>query len=237
LLGDPDVVAGQLDTGLIDRRVEELTRRDVPDEILAIAGLAKLWELTPQSPETLTDPFAAATAWRVGEPAWATWRMRVGDRVALVHARGWDHAAEVRVGDGPVWPGSMQWLGDDEARISVDGVDRHVVIATAGDTAWLSTPEFGGWRIDEEDELSAARHEDLAAGGTLTSPMPGTVTVVNVEVGETVVAGQTLLVVEAMKMEHPIAAPIDGVVEAVQVKAGQAVDMDAPLAVVVAAES
>ena len=237
LLDDGDVRSGRLDTGLIDRRVEELTRLEPSDDVLAIAGLARLWELTPPHPDALDSPFDAATGWRIGEPAWATWRMRIGDRTELVHARGWDDAAEVRVGDGPILHGAIEWDGDDDAIVTIDGVARHVVIETDGDTAWLSTPDLGGWRVDEEDELSAARHEDDAAGGTLNSPMPGTVTVVHVGAGESVTAGQTLLVVEAMKMEHPITAPVDGVVESVHVKAGQAVAMDAPLVVVAVPES
>ena len=232
LLDDDDVRAGRLDTGLIDRRVEALTARPAPDEILAIAAVAKLSELTAVAAGDVQDPFDAPTGWRVGEHAWATWRMRCGDRTELVHARGWDEAAEVRIGDGAALPASIEWHSDESALVAIDGVQRHVVIATDGDTAWVSTPEFGGWRIDEEDELAAARHEEEAAGGTLTSPMPGTVTVVHVKVGEPVAAGQSLLVVEAMKMEHPITAPVDGVVEAVHVQAGQAVAMDAPLVVV-----
>ena len=234
LLDDEDVRAGRLDTGLIDRRVDALTSGDVPDEILATAGVAKLWGLTPPSWRP-GDPFEAATAWRTGEPAWATWRMRSGDRVALVHARGWDEDAEVRVDDGPVWGAAIDWDGEDYAYVTVDGVQRPTAIEAKDDIAWISTLEFGTWRIEEEDELSAARHEEEAVGGTLLSPMPGTVTVVHATVGESVTAGQTLLVVEAMKMEHPITAPVDGVVEALHVQAGQAVAMDAPLAVVTAA--
>jgi acetyl-CoA/propionyl-CoA carboxylase biotin carboxyl carrier protein len=111
-----------------------------------------------------------------------------------------------------------------------------VVVVDDGDTAWLSAPDLGSWAVDELDELSAARHDEAAEGGTLTAPMPGTVTVVHVVEGEKVAAGQALLVVEAMKMEHPITAPVDGVVSAVHVTAGQAVAMDAALAVVLAAE-
>jgi acetyl-CoA/propionyl-CoA carboxylase biotin carboxyl carrier protein len=62
--------------------------------------------------------------------------------------------------------------------------------------------------------------------------MPGTVTVVKVAKGEQVVAGQGLLVVEAMKMEHVIAAPYDGTVAEIDVAAGTAVAMDQVLAVV-----
>ncbi|MPZ74759.1 MAG: ATP-grasp domain-containing protein, partial [Nitriliruptorales bacterium] len=237
LLDDEDVRAGRLDTGLIDRRVEQLTSWPVPDEVLALAGVAKLWELTPGPPPRIVSPFDLATAWRVGEPSWATWRMRVGERSELVHARGWDDGAEVRVGEGPVWPATIEWDGHHEAHITVNGVTRPVSIDTDQRAAWIATPEFGGWRIVEEDELSAARHPDEAVGGTLTSPMPGTVTVVNVSAGDAVVAGQTLLVVEAMKMEHAIGAPVDGVVKSVHVQAGDAVPMDAPLAVVAVREA
>ncbi len=62
--------------------------------------------------------------------------------------------------------------------------------------------------------------------------MPGTVTVVKAAVGDEVSAGQSLLVVEAMKMEHVIAAPHDGRVTELDVTAGSTVAMDQVLAVV-----
>lgn len=67
---------------------------------------------------------------------------------------------------------------------------------------------------------------------TLAAPMPGTVTVVKVAVGDEVVAGQSLLVVEAMKMEHVISAPHAGTVTELDVTAGATVAMDQILAVV-----
>jgi acetyl-CoA/propionyl-CoA carboxylase biotin carboxyl carrier protein len=62
--------------------------------------------------------------------------------------------------------------------------------------------------------------------------MPGTVTVVKVSKGDTVTAGQSLLVVEAMKMEHVITAPHDGTVAEIDVAPGSTVAMDQVLAVV-----
>jgi acetyl-CoA/propionyl-CoA carboxylase biotin carboxyl carrier protein len=73
-------------------------------------------------------------------------------------------------------------------------------------------------------------------GGPVVSPMPGTVTVVEVTEGQSVTAGQRLLVVEAMKMEHVLTAPVDGIVRDLRAKPGATVAKDAVLAVVEPAE-
>jgi propionyl-CoA carboxylase alpha chain len=57
--------------------------------------------------------------------------------------------------------------------------------------------------------------------------MPGTITIIEVAAGDTVVEGQTLVVLEAMKMEHRIAAEADGVIARVLVEVGQSVDAHA----------
>jgi propionyl-CoA carboxylase alpha chain len=68
--------------------------------------------------------------------------------------------------------------------------------------------------------------------GGLTAPMPGKVVKVHVAVGEIVVAGAALVVLEAMKMEHTVRAPDGGVVRAIHVALGEQVDADRLLAVV-----
>jgi biotin carboxyl carrier protein len=64
------------------------------------------------------------------------------------------------------------------------------------------------------------------AAGELTAPMPGQIRAVQVTEGETVSKGQTLVVVEAMKMEIKVAAPFEGVVKTVKVQPGQTVEKD-----------
>jgi acetyl-CoA/propionyl-CoA carboxylase biotin carboxyl carrier protein len=59
--------------------------------------------------------------------------------------------------------------------------------------------------------------------------MPGTVIAVPVATGEAVTRGQTVAIVEAMKMEHTLTAPFDGEVTAVHVAAGSSVALDQPL--------
>src|SRR5262249_5748588 len=78
------------------------------------------------------------------------------------------------------------------------------------------------WRIGRVDILAEAEAATVGTGH-LTSPMPGTVVRVMVADGDNVKRGQPLLVVEAMKMEHTIAAHADGVVKQVKFKAGDSV--------------
>ncbi|MGH3665907.1 MAG: acetyl-CoA carboxylase biotin carboxyl carrier protein subunit, partial [Egibacteraceae bacterium] len=209
----------------------------VEDDVLVAAALARLLELEPKSaPDEGVDPFAIPGGWRVGEPAWTRYRIRTGDRppVAL-WVRGRAANAEVAVGDGSLHHGkawlSDGWLLTPNLSVVVDGRRATYLYAADGDVAWLGR-DGHVWALREEDELTAARHADAAATGELVAPMPGTVAVVHVTVGEKVRAGQPLVVVEAMKMEHAIAAPIDGVVGVLHVAPGQRVAMAAPLATV-----
>lgn len=73
---------------------------------------------------------------------------------------------------------------------------------------------------------------DQVATGSLLAPMPGSVIRLGAEVGTTVTAGQPILWLEAMKMEHTIAAPVDGVLSAVNVEVGSQVEVGTVLAVV-----
>ena len=75
-----------------------------------------------------------------------------------------------------------------------------------------------------------------AADGAIVAPMPGKVTSVEVSQGEKVAKGQRLLTLEAMKMEHGLVAPFDGVVAELNAKAGAQVQVDALLARVEASE-
>ena len=63
----------------------------------------------------------------------------------------------------------------------------------------------------------------VAGGTTVTAPMPGTILGVNVKEGEAVKAGQTIFVLEAMKMESDVVAPVDGTVTGISVSKGASV--------------
>ena len=79
--------------------------------------------------------------------------------------------------------------------------------------------------------VEAAPAATTTGGTTITSPMPGTILDVKVNVGDKVTFGQTLAILEAMKMENDIPATGDGEVAEIRVKKGDAVETDAVLIV------
>ncbi|MGH3918042.1 MAG: acetyl/propionyl/methylcrotonyl-CoA carboxylase subunit alpha [Pseudonocardiaceae bacterium] len=225
LLADAGVRAGRLDTGLVERRVDSWVAEQLPDDVPAAAGLLALLALEPTGP--VVDPFELPGGQRVGEPAWTRWRMLATDLVE-VRARGRAAAAEVAVGDGSPVSASAWWDGGDLV-VTLDGITRHYTWARDGAVMWLGR-DGHSWAL----RLESARRADSdgAGAGPVLAPMPGTVTVVDVAEGQQVTAGARLLVVEAMKMEHVLTAPIDGVVRELHVRPGGTVERDAVLAVI-----
>ena len=92
-------------------------------------------------------------------------------------------------------------------------------------TVWRGAETTTFILVDERESSAGAAH----VAGSLTTPLPGVVIRVDVKVGDRVRAGDTLVVVEAMKMEHAIRAPHDGVVRAVKYQAGERVPEGAAL--------
>ena len=109
----------------------------------------------------------------------------------------------------------------DEVDLLLDGVRRRYRVARAGHTAYVSWAS-GSLVLEEVPRFPDAR--DALVPGSLVAPMPGTVVRIEVAPGDAVRAHQTLLVLEAMKMEHPVTASTDGVVASLSVVIGQAVD-------------
>ncbi|SDF47317.1 acetyl-CoA/propionyl-CoA carboxylase, biotin carboxylase, biotin carboxyl carrier protein [Blastococcus aurantiacus] len=229
LLGDPDVVAGRLDTGLIERRGESLTLPEPPPaEVYAAAALALLVEGEPVG--ALVDRWDVPDGWRLGEPAWTVRRLQApGGEPVTVRVRGRSTDAQVAVGEGD--PAPARAVRDGERlRVTLDGRTSSFVVVHDGGTVWLAA----GGRVAalREHERLASSSGATGGDGVVTSPMPGTVTVVQASVGDQVEAGAPLLVVEAMKMEHVLTAPIAGTVTELGVTAGRTVGLDERVALV-----
>jgi biotin carboxyl carrier protein len=114
--------------------------------------------------------------------------------------------------------GQLELLIDDQrvtAYVSSDGAKRWVTIN--GQTVLLTKPAAG---------TRKSSHGHHHAAGELTAPMPGQVRAVNVSEGEAVTKGQTLILLEAMKMEIRIQSPNAGTVSRLFVKQGQTVERE-----------
>jgi acetyl-CoA/propionyl-CoA carboxylase biotin carboxyl carrier protein len=150
-----------------------------------------------------------------------------GDPV-VVRARGRAVQATVVVGDGPETLVSGYECSSTSFRARVDGVDRTYTTARDGEVLWIGR-DGCAWAVREQAPTDAVAGEAAGAGGPVRSPMPGTVTVVEVAEGQVVAAGDRLVVVEAMKMEHVLTAPVDGTVRGLAARAGTTVARDAVL--------
>ncbi|UQI49198.1 ATP-grasp domain-containing protein [Streptomyces sp. HU2014] len=248
LLAHPSVVSGALDTGLVDRDAASLVRTSVPDEVYAAAGLLRQAGLAPAAspaggPAAWVDPFSVPTGWRLGgEPAWTPHHVRAPGRDPVtVRVRGTGSGTEVALpaapeGSGEPGPGAVSaarivQLTPTALTVELGGLTHTFTHARGPAGTWLGR-DGDAWHLQDHDPVEALGGTGAAHAGALTAPMPGTVTVVKAAVGDTVTAGQSLLVVEAMKMEHVISAPHDGTVTELDVTAGTTVAMDQVLAVV-----
>jgi acetyl-CoA/propionyl-CoA carboxylase, biotin carboxylase, biotin carboxyl carrier protein len=227
LLSDEDVVAGRLDTGLVERKLDALVSADVPDVVFAAAALDELIDLQPAG--DVVDPWDLANGWRLGGPIPTPFKLVSGDREETVRVTGTPVAASVAVGEAePVRASARR----DRGTLVVTFGGRRTTFRRAqdGDRLWLAA-NGRTWSVDEHSLLESGA-ASVTDGGPVTSPMPGTVLVVKAAEGDVVVAGAPLVVVEAMKMEHTVTAPVDGVVTELHVRAGQQVALNQPLAVV-----
>ncbi|MER8089235.1 acetyl-CoA carboxylase biotin carboxylase subunit [Streptomyces sp. NPDC087532] len=256
LLAHPAVVAGDLDTGLVEREVDGLVPEGVPEEVYAAAALLRQGVPASEPAAAWVDPFSVANGWRLGgTPARTVRHFRLpGHDPVQVSLRTCPAGTELtfgHVGEGAQPPepatgacGPLAPMpGGRETAKTVELTAHRIVIELAGVThtfahaassegTWLGR-DGDTWHVQDHDPVEAALAGAARSGAdTLAAPMPGTVTVVKVAVGDEVVAGQSLLVVEAMKMEHVISAPHAGTVTELDVIAGATVAMDQVLAVV-----
>jgi acetyl-CoA/propionyl-CoA carboxylase biotin carboxyl carrier protein len=222
LLADPDVTAGRLDTGLAERTAAAARRPSVPHPVLAAAALERLIALEIPG----AGPWAIPDGWRLAGPTWTTWRFGEHE----VRVRGQASGAEVSVdGSDPVPAAGHR----DGAGLLVSYAGRLTRFACArdGDICWLGR-DGHAWALREAEPRPGPAGGAAVSDGTVRSPMPGTVLAVHVALGGRILADQPLLVVEAMKMEHVVTAPTDGVLTTLSAQPGAQVTLDQVLAVV-----
>ncbi|MFC5137324.1 biotin carboxylase N-terminal domain-containing protein [Actinomycetospora rhizophila] len=209
VLRDPDFLAGETRTDFLERHADLRTPPPATPRVVHLAAAVACTSAARRE----HDPLA-----HLAPPGWRL--LRGAPRPAVT----WEGP------DGEVVPAlggvGLRDVTPDGARVTLDGVEYRCRVAHHAGVAYVDDGEgHSAWR-----EVPRLPAPDAAAGGAgPVSEVPGTVVEVLVREGEHVVAGQKLVVLEAMKMEHPALAAADGVVETVHVAVGQYVEAHATL--------
>ncbi|MGB0922323.1 MAG: acetyl/propionyl/methylcrotonyl-CoA carboxylase subunit alpha [Alphaproteobacteria bacterium] len=219
-LEDVDFASGNLDTGFIEERLAALT---APKGDLTVAlQLAALWRLANEETQS-TDPWDHLHGFRVNGQGNRVMTFKVGEDEHVLTATYTSYGYDL--GDGPV---QVQRAANG-LRSALNGKTYQADIVLAGDVLSVL---YDGCRFDltlihpfDVDSFVAG----VEGGDAVTAPMPGKVIHLNIRVGDQVVQGQDLGVLEAMKMEHTLTAPRDGVVASIAAKAGDQVAEGATL--------
>jgi len=207
LARDPDFAGGDVDTGLIERKQASLTAAQPADlKVKALAAFAASGA-KPANAAAL-DPWEALGGYTHFHPLSRESRLSEEgqETVATITARGGGRF-DVGIGDA-VFPLSAEKV---EGRVAL--WPGHVTVFEGAVGHSFAVP----------DPLARAG-ENAGGGSSLRAPMPGLVKVVRAAAGESVGKGQPLLVLEAMKMEHTITAPYDGVIAEIAAEGAQVTD-------------
>jgi propionyl-CoA carboxylase alpha chain len=232
ILREPEFAAGRTDTGYLTRHEPAaLTQLDPAPALLARQLHALAAALAGQAARRAAAPVLG------GVPS--GWRnVPAGPQHAEFTGSGEEIAVSYRFQSGSLWaavdgadlPGLVLWAqAADRIDLEAGGIRRVFEVGSAG-AAWYIDSPLGSAALTELPrfpEPGAA-----AAAGSLLAPMPGTVVSVAVSAGDQISAGDPVMVLEAMKMEHTVSAPHGGTVTEVRAGPGQAVAMGAVLAVV-----
>ena len=226
-----------LDTGLIERNGATLfpPLRPAPAGALALAAVS-LIEAEKRSSAAASanaaDPWGQAQGWRLNGDyrrqlsfgdEYAAGLIGGAYRVGLVyHPQGW----ELEV-DGVKQPLTVSGHAGATLSVRLGEQSMHGTVRRDGELFHVFTN--GEHHTLAYNDPMAHAGEAEAAGGRLTAPMPGKVVAVMVEAGQEVKKGDALVIMEAMKMEHTIGAPSDGLVEEVLYAVGDQVADGAPL--------
>jgi len=225
----PAFAGGDLDTGFIERhRADLLPEAEAPsDTVLALAALAvvKGREAAAKAAASASSdpgsPWALTDGWRMNDEGHDVIRLNHAATpiaVALRYRRLGGYVLALPGGDVQ----ATATLGDDGTLIAdLGGIRSRAAIALAGSELTVIV-QGTAWRFGVVDPF-AAEDEEGGHGG-VTSPMPGKVIQVLANAGDAVTKGQPLLILEAMKMEHTIAAPAEGKIAAINAAVGEQVN-------------
>jgi 3-methylcrotonyl-CoA carboxylase alpha subunit len=230
----PAFAAGDLDTGFINRHRDELfpAARPAEDRTLALAALDVLLrreEEARRAAARSADPFSpwhATSGWRLNCDNHHDLHFLDGEERVTVTAHYLSGGYRLDLPGGSL---TVRGKLDPEGNLLADleGARTKATVVRHGNS--LTIMEHGKSHTLLVHDPYAPTGDEEGAGGRLTAPMPGKVVAVMVSAGERVEKGRPLMILEAMKMEHTITAPRDGLVEELKFAVGALVSDGAEL--------
>jgi 3-methylcrotonyl-CoA carboxylase alpha subunit len=198
-----------LDTALIERERAALFDTAPLAPELAAAGVAA-HVLAAEAQLEGADPWSRRDGWRLHGGAQRRLSLEVdGQPQAVALLRQHQGGVQLSLG-AQAWPLAARPLGTDRFDVTLGGA-RHTLAVYRRGERYAVFAEHGSAGVSEFDPIAHAG--DGATEGRLTAPMPGKVVSFFIAAGDAVKRGQAVAVMEAMKMEHTLHAPRDGVVE------------------------
>ena len=226
VLATESFAQAKLDTALIPREAAQLFNQDKVGAPLAVAAVVA-HVLQAEQALAGDDPFSARDGWRSHGVVQRRFEFEYGEqtlRAQLSYQR--DGSLHLALGDAPAQVLRFEPRGED-LLVSWGAPAVRTRLYWQGEQAHIFTPQ-GATRMALIDPLAQAG-QGSQEGGRLTAPMPGKIIGFLVKAGQKVSKGQALAVMEAMKMEHTIAAPADGEVGELMYAAGDQVAEGAEL--------
>ncbi|WP_271680601.1 acetyl/propionyl/methylcrotonyl-CoA carboxylase subunit alpha [Thermomonas mangrovi] len=235
LVRHPAVTGGSIDTGYLDRHLDEfLAPAQAQASLLLAAATVALLAAEADASERArgsddpTSPWASADGWRLGHAGARRLAFaHAGRRIELVaHGHGGDYRLDLDDASHAI--AGARWR-DGVLSARIDGAMQRFAARVDGDTVLVHDGN-ARLRLASEPVYRRGDAEGGAAEHRLRAPMPGRVVLVQAAAGDAVQGGDVVLVIEAMKMELALKAPRDGVVAEVRVAVGEFVEADAILA-------
>ena len=224
-LRTPEFLAGDTTTDFIERVAPGRALALPDDALVRVAQQAALW-IQGENRAAANVLTQMPSGWRNARLPDQRLVLSAGERELEITYRSLRDGG-FRMGDGS--HAIVHAWSPDAIDVEIHDRRERVRVTRAGDHLVIQAP---GGNVDFRVHPRFAPPESEAPSGGHVAPMPGKVIDVRVKAGDTVTAGQTLVLLEAMKMEHPITAALDGVVAEVRVSVGEQVENGALLLVV-----